>query len=209
MKFLWCVGDIVHGFERDAVGEGGVAEDTDHVFLASPLIAGGAHAEGRAQCGAGVARPVAVVFAFRPQGESIQTIGGADGAESVLSAGEDLVDVDLMAHVPHEFVGGGFEAAMQGDSQFDDPQVRPQMAAVLGESVDQFLSDIGCEFRELVHGQLLDVRGVIHHFEITTHCQFQRVRKCSVLRGGTAAEHWRGLRVRFENSIFVGNRHRL
>jgi hypothetical protein len=140
-ELLGGVGDVVQRLERDAVGEGGVAEDADHVFVGAALVAGGAHAERGGQRGAGVAGAVAVVFALGAQGEAVQAVGGADGVETVLSAGQELVDVDLMADVPDEFVLGRGEGPVQGDGQLDHAEVGSEVAAVFGKLGDQLMAE--------------------------------------------------------------------
>jgi hypothetical protein len=68
------VPDVVERLERDAVGQGGVAENTNDLFIAAALIAGGTHAQSSGKGSAGVAGSIAVVLAFCAQRESIQSI---------------------------------------------------------------------------------------------------------------------------------------
>ena len=128
------VRDVVQRFERNSVGQGRVAENRDHILIAAALVARRAHAERGGQGGAGVAGAVAIVLAFGAQGEAVQAVGGADGVEAVLAAGQQLVDIDLVAHVPDEFVLGRGEDLVQRDGQFDHAEVGPEMAAILGRA---------------------------------------------------------------------------
>ena len=73
--------------------------------------------------------------------EAVQAVGLADGVKAILAAGENLVDVNLMAHIPDELVLGRAEDVVQGDGQFHDAEIRAEMAAALGEDGDQLLPD--------------------------------------------------------------------
>ena len=85
------------------------------------------------------------------------------------AAGQNFVDINLMAHVPDELVLGRVENLVQRDGQFHDAEIRAEMAAALGEALDQFGADFAREFLQLRHRQLFDVLRAVHHVEITTH----------------------------------------
>ena len=115
--------DVVECLETDAVGQGRIAEDADDVLVSLLLVAGGAHAQGGRQRRTGMAGPVAVVFALRPEGEAVEAIGGPDGPESVFSAGQDFVHVHLVTDIPDKLVFGCLEDPVQGDGEFNDAEV--------------------------------------------------------------------------------------
>ena len=98
---------------------------------------------------------------FRAQREAIQAIGGADGVKPVLAAGQKLVDINLMADIPDEFVLGRVENPMQSEGQFDHAKVGPEMSAVFGEFGDQLVADF---FRQLMQVAAASVfsRGTVH-----------------------------------------------
>ena len=68
----------------------------------------------------------------------------AQGAE-VLASGEELVHVGLVAGVEDDAVAGGIEDPVDRDGEFDDAEVRAQVAARLGDVADQELPDLGCK----------------------------------------------------------------
>ena len=78
---------------------------------------------------AGVAGAVAVVLALGAQQEAVEPLILAHGVEAVAAAGEELVDVALVADIEDEFVLRRLEDAVQGDGQFDDAEIRPEVAA--------------------------------------------------------------------------------
>ena len=121
---LGLLGDVVERFEGDAVGEGGVAGDGDHVLMAAGKVAGHGHAQRGRQRGACVAGAVAIVLALGAQHEAVEAAGLADGLKAIEAAGEDFVDVGLVADVEEDFVFRRIENRVQSDSELDDAEVR-------------------------------------------------------------------------------------
>ncbi len=92
-----------------------------------------------------------------------------DGVETVAPAGQELVDVGLVADVEDETIGGGVENAVEGDGELDHAQVGPEMAAGLGQNGDQFVADFLGERGQLVQRQLFNVSGRIDRVEKACH----------------------------------------
>ena len=113
-------------------------------------VAGDGHAEGRGESRAGVARAVAIVLAFGAQHEAVQAAGLADGVEAIEAAGQNLVNVGLMADVEEEAVGRGIEDGVQREGEFDDAEVRAEVAAGVGEGLNQEGADFLGQIRHLV-----------------------------------------------------------
>ena len=57
-------------------------------------------------------------------------------SKALAPAGEQLVDVALVADVEDELVLWRVENPVQRDGQFDDPEIRAQVAAGLGKDTD-------------------------------------------------------------------------
>ena len=70
-----------------------------------------------------------VVFAFGALGEAGQAAALAQGPDAVAPAGEDLVRIGLMPHIPDQPVPRRVEHIMQRDRQFDDPEAGPEVPA--------------------------------------------------------------------------------
>ena len=70
MNLLVVWRDVVHRLERNAVGQGRIAEDRHHVFIAAALVARRADAQRGGKRGAGVRRAVAIVLALRAQAQT-------------------------------------------------------------------------------------------------------------------------------------------
>ena len=141
-ELLGRVRDVVQRLEGHAVGQRGVAKDTDDVLVALTLVTRGAHPEGGRERRARMACAEAVVLGLRAEREAVQAVGLADGVEAVLAAREQLVDIDLMAHIPDEFVLRRAEDAVQCDGEFHHAEVRAEMAAGLGELGDELTTDV-------------------------------------------------------------------
>ena len=85
-------------------------------------------------------RTVAIVIAFRTQGEAIQAPGLTHGVKAASAPGQQFVDVSLVAHVEHEPVFRRIKYVMHGKRELDHPKIRPQMSAGLGEYEDQLFA---------------------------------------------------------------------
>ena len=94
-------------------------------------------------------RAETIVLAFGAQRETVQAVRLADGAETVFAAGQNFVDINLMAHIPDKLVLRRGENLVQRDGQFDDAEVRAEMAAAFGEAVDQLGADFAGEFLQV------------------------------------------------------------
>lgn len=117
----------------------------------------------------GVPRAKTVVLALGAEGKAIQAVGLADGVKTVFAPGQEFVDIDLVAHVPDEFVFRGGEHVVQGEGEFHHAEIRAEMAARLGEAGDQLLPDFAGELFELGRREFLHVRRSVHHVQVSVH----------------------------------------
>ena len=78
-------------------------------------------------------RAVAVVLAFGAQHEAVQSAGLTNGGKAIEPAGQNFMDVRLVAYVETERSVGSIENGVQRQRQFHDAQIWAQMAAGLGE----------------------------------------------------------------------------
>src|SRR3989338_2941970 len=77
--------------------------------------------------------------------------------EPWISAGEELGRVALVADVPDNLVLRGVEDIVQGDGKLHHPEVRPQVAALLRDSLDDRVPDFLRELPQLPLAQFPDV----------------------------------------------------
>ena len=69
-----------------------------------------------------MARAEGIVLAFRALGEAGEAATGAQRADAVAAAGQDLVRIALVADVPDQAVGRRVVEVVQGDGQLDDAE---------------------------------------------------------------------------------------
>lgn len=80
-----------------------------------------------------------------------------DAVEELLPPRQELMGVALVADVPDDLVAGRFEAAMDGDGQLDDAQVRRQMPARAGHRLQDALTNLPGQLDELFARQVPQV----------------------------------------------------
>src|SRR5579884_4155800 len=102
-------------------------------------------------------RAEAVVFAFRPLGETRQSAALPYGADAVASAGQDLVRIGLVTDIPDHFVLRRVEHVVQRDRQLDDTETRTEMAAGYCDSADRLRAEFVRNLLELLAVELAQV----------------------------------------------------
>ena len=162
---LGLLGNIVQRLKADAVGERRIPGKGDDVLLGTGQIARHRHAQGGGKRGPSVACAVAVVLAFGAQSKAVQAARLAHGVETAAASGEQFVNVRLVADVKDKAVSRGVEDVVHGQGELDDAQVRPQVAARLGQHTDQLLAYFLSQCLQLRHGKALDVRGRVDRVE--------------------------------------------
>ena len=144
---------VVQPLEGQTAGNGGVADDGNHLALLLLVFQPGG--DGHTQCGrygvGGMSGDEGVVFALGRVGETAQPVQLAAGVEPLASAGQYLVAVGLVPHVPYDAVVGGVEHVVQGYGQLDGSHARPEMPRVVGQRTDEEAAYLGTHL-----GQLLD-----------------------------------------------------
>jgi hypothetical protein len=162
-------GDVVEGFKADAVGEGGIAGEGDDVLVSAGHIAADGHAEGGAKGGTGVSGAEGIVLAFGAEHEAVEAAGLADGFELLLAAGEEFVDVALVADVEDEAVLRRVEDVVHGDGEFDDTEVRADVSASFCDAQNQPLADFFRKPFQLHHAKPLYIFRRLDLVQILTH----------------------------------------
>src|SRR5439155_26360620 len=97
-----------------------------------------------------------------------QAAAAAQQVEAVLPAGDDLVDVRLVAGVEQDPVLGRVEDAVQGEGQLDDAQVGAEVAAGAGDLPDQEVADLRGQHGQLVRRQPAEVLRTTNCLKQTT-----------------------------------------
>jgi hypothetical protein len=79
-----------------------------------------------------------VVFTFGSLGEAGQAPTLTQGPDPVTPAGQDLVWIGLVPHIPDQPVARGIENMMQRDRQLHDPETSPEVPAGDRNGTDRF-----------------------------------------------------------------------
>ena len=97
-----------------------------------------------------------VVLALGTLGETGKAIPHTQGADAVAPSGQNLVRVGLMADVPDDAVARRVEQVVQRDSQLDDAEPCPEVAAGDRDRVDRLLAQL---VRDLTKLALVEFGG--------------------------------------------------
>ena len=101
---------------------------------------------------------IAVVLAFAAEQKSIEPLVLADGGKAIEAAGEQLVNVALMAHIKDKLVFWSFKNTMQRDRQFDHAKIGSEVAAGIRKNLDEFVADLLSELRKRTGVEFFQVR---------------------------------------------------
>ncbi len=159
------VARVVQGLVGQAAGHRAVADDRHDFELLALQVPRRRHAERRRQRGPRVAGTELIVRALVAPQEAGEAPLLAQRIEPVVPPGENLPRIALMADVPNDLVARRVKRSAERDRQFDDPEPRADMAAGLGDHVDQTLPHLVGERLQLLGRQCLDVFGTVNRFE--------------------------------------------
>ena len=158
---------IVESLEGLAAGEGAVADDSDMLAPRIALHFGGySHAEGCGDRGGAVSGAEGIVWTFGHLGETADTAVGAYGLECIAAAGENLVGIGLVSHIPYQLIVGGIEDIMQSNSKLDGTQTGCQVTGMGRESLHDISAQLVCHFLQLTRGEPFKVGRTVYLTQI-------------------------------------------
>ena len=99
------------------------------------------------------------MIAFGAKHEAVQPFELPDRGKAVAATREKLVDIALVADVKKNFVLRSLKNPVEGNGQFDDAEVGPQMAAGLGKNACEFLANFLSKERHRLRGEGFHVGG--------------------------------------------------
>ena len=100
-----------------------------------------------------------IVIALGTLGEAGKATGGAQRADAVAPAGQDLVRIGLMADIPDQPVLRGIEDIVDRGGQLDDAETRAEVAAGHRHGVDGLLPQFIGDLPDLLDLQLAKIGG--------------------------------------------------
>ena len=155
------VAQVVESFVRHAAGQRPVPDHRDHLALAFDAAqrepAGDAVRVGERGRRVAVLDPV--VLGLGAVGVARHAARLLQSLEAKTTAGQQLVDVGLVAGVPQDDVARGVEHPVQGEGELHHTQVRAEVPAGGGHRLDDERPDLLAQFDEFFLAQALDVGG--------------------------------------------------
>jgi hypothetical protein len=108
-----------------------------------------------------------VVFALLPVGEAGKAPVLPNGRHPLLSASEELVDINLVAHIPDDLVLRSIEKPMERDRELNHPKVRGEVstAADTVHSFDEKVANLTGELLKLFVRKAAKVERAVHSVE--------------------------------------------
>ena len=128
-----------------------------------------------------------VVLTLRRVGVAHQPPFGPHRLKLVVATGEQFVGIDLVARVPDQSIAAKVERRVQGDAQFDDPQIRCEMCAAASDQVAQHIANLNGQPFQLRQGEFLHVAGLGDRREDFRGHVFRCLTKSASSRKGVAS----------------------
>ena len=114
-----------------AAGKGAVADYRGHPIRPAQDLLPCENSQGRGNRSGSVARVKGVMGTFGALGKTREPSGPAEGGKPLIPAGQKLMSITLMPHIPDNLILGRIKNPVQGDSQLHYPQIGSQMSTVL------------------------------------------------------------------------------
>ena len=114
-----------------------------------------------------------VVLGLVDGAERRQSLVVPDRLQLVATAGEDLMRVRLVTHVPEDLVRRGIQQRVQRDGDLTGPEVGAEVAADLPHRVDDVLADLLSDLLQFVLAELVEVLRPVDVIEEGWHAVHQ------------------------------------
>ena len=118
-----------------------------------------------------------IVVALGALGEAGEAAAGAQRADAVTAAGQDLVRIGLMADVPDQAVARRVEDVVDRGGQFHDAEAGAEMAAGHRNGVDGFLAKF---IRDLTHLLDLELAQIVGRVDGIEKRRFTKCGHCDI-----------------------------
>ena len=153
---------VIQRLEGHTGAHGAVADDGHGIPVFTLLLRCQGHAQRSRDGGAGVRRAEGVVCALGTLRETRDAAELPQGGHAITPAGEDLVRIGLVAHVPHQPVFGRVEHMVQGHGQLDGAQVGAEVPAGLGDTVQHIGAQLAGQGFQLGPAHAPQVGRAVH-----------------------------------------------
>ena len=162
---------VVERLEGHAGTHRAVANNGYRMAVVALALGGQCHAQGCRDAGAGMRRAKGVVDALGALRKARDAAQLAQRVHAVAAAGQDLVRVGLVAHVPHQAVFRGVEDMVQGHGQLHRAQVGAEVATGLRHALQHELAQLGRQHLEVCAREPTQVCRVIDGLQQGKGCR--------------------------------------
>jgi len=104
-----------------------------------------------------MARAESIKRTFFPPGKPADSPALAQGMKVFPAAGNKLVRLSLVAHIPYQAVPGGVEDIMEGQGQFHHPEAGGQVTSHLGDRPDNLFAYLLSQWGQVGYAHLAQV----------------------------------------------------
>ena len=118
-----------------------------------------------------------VVVTLGAAGKAIEPAALPNRADVLPPAGENLVRIGLVAHIPDEPVSRRIECVVKRYGEFDHPHPAAEVSARLGGRSDDLCSQFGCQTGKIVGAKL--AQGPWVRYLVKKRCQPVHTTKCN------------------------------
>ena len=151
------VAGVVDRLQGHATGERPVADHRHTFERLAALIPRQGHAQGRGDRGAGMAGTEVVETAFAALQIARHAVLLAQGVEVVVAAGDQLVGIGLVAHIPHHPVVVEVEGLVEGQGEFHHPQAGAEVATAGAHHLQVAFTDLAGDALQLGGAQAVQL----------------------------------------------------
>ena len=160
---------VVERLEGHAGGQRAVADDRHRMPVLALLLGRHRHAQRRRDAGRRMGGAEGVVLALAALREARDAAELAQRRHALAPAGQDLVRIGLVAHVPHQPVVRRVEDMVQRDRELDRAEVGAQVAAGARNVVEHAGAHLGRQLPELGAVELADRRWIVKRGKQRSH----------------------------------------
>ena len=156
---------IVEPLVGKAAGKGTVSDESQNAVILMGQGPGPGHAQRHGHRVGSMPGDEGVMLALPGFRKTREPAELPQGGKQLLPSGKGLVDVALVAHIKDQPVGGGVKHTVDRHRQLHRSQVGGQMAAGLGDILDQKFPQFAAQDRQLRPVQGFHIRGGMNGFQ--------------------------------------------